>query len=26
VIFDVFEKTVRHRSHYIFDTEAENKI
>jgi len=26
VIFDVFEKTVRHRSHYNFDTEAENKI
>jgi len=26
VIFEVFEKKVRHRTHYIFDNEAEDKI
>jgi len=25
MIFEVFEKKVRHRIHYIFDNEAENK-
>jgi len=26
MIFEVFEKKVRHRIHYIFDNEAEIKI